>query len=126
MFDLELFIETQENNEDYKKFLELETFQNPNTILENLINSNITQLSLNQENIRNDEFNLKNLNCSNNFSSTNNIFSELSGKIKFYKKNFENISITNQFENFRYLPINRRNIVKFFLYKNKNLKIRFS
>ncbi len=93
MFDIEVFVNlSDENILNDEKFFSI----NKNNLLFFEKEENTTLLSENNDKNKNSEF---------------KIAMELYGKIKFYKKNHENISLTNPQQNFRYLPINRKNVV---------------
>lgn len=101
MFDLEIFIQkTNRNTCEIDKFFNIE-------------NSLIKEQGINEQ-VNDKQIFLNECPQKENNYFMESLFIEISGQIKFYKKNFDNISITNTLENFRYLPINRKNMVKYF------------
>lgn len=104
MFDLEVYIEnSQENEINNTEFFSIQE----NTMF---IESQLDKIIEINNEIKDD--------IKDNVIEKNEkrIDKDLYGKIKFYKKNNENISLTNPDQNFRYLPINRKNMVNIFLY----------
>jgi len=107
MFELEVFIENlSENQAAIEKFYDMPEINN---FIDNSNNFNIEK-KINYDDNQN-ELNKKDNDYINQQEKSYDY--QLEGKVKLYKKNYENISLTNPQQNFRYLPINRKNLVRF-------------